>query len=91
MLIEHRSSHLTKGAIFLLNYFILTSHTGRRRLMFDTQIMTKGFETRVLKFIAIIAMNSSNRISMSLVLQPQDQIPHKTKRLPLSAKKKTQA
>jgi hypothetical protein len=70
MLIEHLSSHLTKGAIFPLNYFILTSHIGRRKLMFDTQIMAKGFETRVLKFIAIIAMNSSNSISMSLVLQP---------------------
>jgi hypothetical protein len=69
--------------IFPLNHTILTSHIGRRKLMFETQIMTKGFEMRVFKFTAIVAMNSSNNISMSLVLQPQDQISHKTKRLPL--------
>jgi hypothetical protein len=72
MLIEHRSSHLTKGMIFPLNHTILTSHTGRRNLMSETQIMTKGFETRVLKFTAIVPTNSSNNISISLVLQPQD-------------------
>jgi hypothetical protein len=72
MLIKHRPSHLTKGTIFPLNHTILTSHIGRRKLMFETQITTKGFETRVFKFIAIAATNSSNSISMSLVLQPQD-------------------
>jgi hypothetical protein len=46
MLVEHRPSHLTKGMIFLLNYTILTSHIGRRELMFETQITTKGSETR---------------------------------------------
>jgi hypothetical protein len=45
VLIEHRPSHLTKGMIFPLNYTILTSHIGRRELMFETQIMTKGFKT----------------------------------------------
>jgi hypothetical protein len=72
MLIKHRPSHLTKGTIFPLNHTILTSHIGRRKLMFETQIMTKGFQTRVFKFTAIIATNSSNNISVSLVLQPQD-------------------
>jgi hypothetical protein len=68
MLIKHRPSHLTKGTIFPLNHTILTSHIGRRKLMFETQITTKGFKTRVFKFTAIVAMNSSNNISMSLVL-----------------------
>jgi hypothetical protein len=72
MLIKHHPSHLTKGTIFPLNHTILTSHIGRRKLMFETQITTKGFEMRVFKFTAIVAMNSSNNISMSLVLQPQD-------------------
>jgi hypothetical protein len=41
MLIEHHPRHLTKGTIFPLNYPILTSHVRRRKLMFETQIMTK--------------------------------------------------
>jgi hypothetical protein len=68
MVIEHHLSHLTKGMIFPLNYPILTSHIGRRKLMFETQITKKGFKMRVFKFTAIVAMNSSNNISMSLVL-----------------------
>jgi hypothetical protein len=72
MLVEHHPSHLTKGTIFPLNYPILTSHIGRRKLMLETQIMTKGFETRVFKFTAIVTMNSSNNISIPLILQPQD-------------------
>jgi hypothetical protein len=72
MLVEHRPSHLTKGTIFPPNYTILTSHIGRRKLMFETQIMTKGFETRVFKFTAIVTTNSSNNISIPLILKPQD-------------------
>jgi hypothetical protein len=72
MLIKHRPSHLTKGTIFPLNHTILTSHIRIRKLMFETQITTKGFEMRFFKFTAIVATNSSNSISMSLVLQPQD-------------------
>jgi hypothetical protein len=72
MLIKHRPSHLTNGKIFPLNHTILTSHVGRRKLMFETQIMKKSFKMRVLKFTAIVATNISNSISMSLVLQPQD-------------------
>jgi hypothetical protein len=59
-------------AIFPLNYSVLTSHIGRRKLMFETQITIKGFETRVFKFTAIVTMNSSNSISTSLILQPRD-------------------
>jgi hypothetical protein len=72
MLIKHHPSHLTNGTILPLNHTILTSHIGRRKLMFETQLMTKGFEMRVFKFTTIVATNSSNSISMSLVLQPQD-------------------
>jgi hypothetical protein len=72
MLIKHRPSHVTKGTIFPLNHTILASHIGRRKLMFETQITTKGLELRVFKFTAILATNSLNNISMSLVLQPQN-------------------
>jgi hypothetical protein len=72
MLIKHRPSHLTKGTILPLNHTILTSHIGRRKLMFETQIMTKGFKTGVFKLTAIVTTNSSNNISMSLVLRHQD-------------------
>jgi hypothetical protein len=91
MLVEHCPSHLTKGTIFPLNYTILTSHIERRKLMFETQITTKGFEMRVFKFTAIVAMNSSNNISTPLVLQPQIRSQTKPNVSPMSAKKKTQA
>jgi hypothetical protein len=67
MLIEHHLSHLTKGTIFPLNHTILTSHIGRRKLMFETEITTKGFKMRVFKFTAIVATNSSNNISIPLI------------------------
>jgi hypothetical protein len=72
LLIEHRPSHLTKGMIFPLYHTILTSDIGRGKLMFETQITTRGFELRVFKFSVIVAMNSSNGISIPLILQPQD-------------------
>jgi hypothetical protein len=72
MLVEHRPSYLTKRTIFPLNYTILTSHIRRRKLMFKTQITTKGFEPRVFKFTAIVAANSSNIISIPLIIQPRD-------------------
>jgi hypothetical protein len=83
MFVEHHPSHLTKGTIFPLHYTILTSLIGRRKLMFETQITTKGIETRVFKLTAIVTTNSSNSISIPLILQPQDQIPNKTKCAPL--------
>jgi hypothetical protein len=51
--------------------------------MFETQITTKGSKMRFFKFTAIVSTSSSNGISIPLILQPQDQIPNKTKRLPL--------
>jgi hypothetical protein len=71
-LIKHRPSHLTKGTIFSLNHTILTSHIGRRKLIFESQITTKGFEMRIFKFTAIVSTNSSNIISIPLIHQPQD-------------------
>jgi hypothetical protein len=41
--------------IFPLYHTILTSNIERGKLMFETQITTKGFESRVFKFSAIIA------------------------------------
>jgi hypothetical protein len=58
MLIKHHLSDLTKGTIFPLNHTILTSHIGRRKLMIETQITTKGFKTGVFKFTAIVATDS---------------------------------
>jgi hypothetical protein len=72
MLIEHRPSHLTKGMIFPFHHTILTSHIGRRKLMFETQITAKDFGTRVFKLCAIVATNSSNNISTTLIIQPKD-------------------
>jgi hypothetical protein len=71
-LIEHHPNHLTKGMILPFDHTILTSHIGRRKLMFETQITTKGFEPRVFKFTTIVAMNRSNNISIPLIHQPQD-------------------
>jgi hypothetical protein len=79
MLVEHRPSHLTKGTIFPLNYTILTSHIGRRKLMCETQITTKGFETRVFKFTAIVSRSSTSRLDSS---QNQMSPPCQPKRRP---------
>jgi hypothetical protein len=54
-------SHLKKGTVFPLNHTILTSHIGRRKLIFETQITTKGFELRFFKLSVIVAKNSLNR------------------------------
>jgi hypothetical protein len=88
---RHRPSHLTKGAIFPLNYTILTSHIGRRKLVFETQITTKGFELRVFKFTALslqIARTTSPFLSFfNLKIRSRT----KPNVSPLLAKKKTQA
>jgi hypothetical protein len=49
MLIEHRPDHLTQGSVFPFHYTILGVCT-TQKLVFKTQVMTKGFEVRVLKF-----------------------------------------
>jgi hypothetical protein len=91
MLIKHRLSHLTKGTIFSLNHTILTSHIGRRKLMFETQITTKGFKMRVLNSLPLslrIARTTSPCLSFFNLKIRSLTKPNVT---PLSAKKKTQA
>jgi hypothetical protein len=56
--------------------------------MFKTQVMAKGFKTRVSEFRAIVSVNCSYDISVPLVPQPQDKISNKTKLLPFLLKKK---
>ena len=83
MLIEHRPGHLTKGPVLPLHYAILASDVWRRVLMIETKITAKGIKMRVLKLRAIVTVYSSNSITMSLILQPQDQVPNKAKCLAL--------
>jgi hypothetical protein len=54
--------------------------------MFKTQVMAKGFETRVSEFRAIITADCSYGISVPLIPQPQDMILNKTKHLPFLLK-----
>jgi hypothetical protein len=83
MLIEHRLSHLTKGRIFSSQlHHSDKSHKEKKTDVRDPNY-DKGFKMRVFKFTAIVATNSSNSISIPLILQTQDHIPNKTKRLPL--------
>jgi hypothetical protein len=49
--------------------------------------MEKGFETRVSKFQAIVIADRSNGIFVPFILQPQNKISNKTKRLPFLLKK----
>jgi hypothetical protein len=91
MLIEHHPSHLTKGTILPFHHTILTSHIGRRKQMFETQIMTKGFEMRVLNSLPLslrIAQTASPCLSFfNLKINSLT----KANISPLAAKKKTQA
>jgi hypothetical protein len=50
MLIKNRPSHLTQGSIFLFHNTILGRHIRTRKLVVKTQVMAKGFETRVFEF-----------------------------------------
>jgi hypothetical protein len=88
MLIEHRPSHLTQGSVFPFHHTILGRRIRTRKLMFNTQVMVKGFEARVFKFRAIVTGDRSYGIFVPLVAQPQDKISNKTKRLPFLLKKK---
>jgi hypothetical protein len=87
MLIEHRPSHLTQGSIFPFHHAILGRRIRTRKLVFKTQVMAKGFKLRVFEFRAIVTANRSYDISVHVVLQPQDKISNKTKRLPFLFKK----
>jgi hypothetical protein len=50
MLIKHHPSHLTQGSIFPFHNTILVRCIRTRKLVFKTQVMAKGFKTRVSEF-----------------------------------------
>jgi hypothetical protein len=50
MLIKHHPSHLTQGPIFPFHNTILRRRIRAQKLMFKTQVMAKGFKTRVFEF-----------------------------------------
>jgi hypothetical protein len=50
MLIEHRSSHLTQGSVHPFHNTILGRHIRTQKLVIKTQVMAKGFKTRVSDF-----------------------------------------
>jgi hypothetical protein len=50
MLIKHHPSHLKQSSIFPFHHTILGRHIQTRKLVFKTQVIAKGFETRVSKF-----------------------------------------
>jgi hypothetical protein len=67
MLIKHRPSHLTQGPVFPFHYTILRRRIRTRKLVFKTQVMAKGFKTRVSEFLAILTADRSYGISVPLV------------------------
>jgi hypothetical protein len=50
MLIKHRPSHLTQGSVFPFHNTILGRRIRTQKLVFKTQVMAKGFKTRVSEF-----------------------------------------
>jgi hypothetical protein len=50
MLIKHRLSHLTQGFVLPFHNTILGMRIRTRKLVFKTQVMEKGFKTRVSQF-----------------------------------------
>jgi hypothetical protein len=88
MLIEHRPSHLTQGSIFPFHHIIPGRRMQTPKLVFKTQVMPKGFETRVFKFRAIVIADCSYGISMPLVPWLEDKILNKPKCLPLLRQKR---
>jgi hypothetical protein len=72
MIIKHRPSHLAQGSVLSFHNTILERRIWTRKLVLKTQIMAKGFKTRVSEFRAIITTDSSYGISVPLVPQPQD-------------------
>jgi hypothetical protein len=67
MLIEHHPGHLNKGPILALNNTILLRDIRREKLVLKTQ-RTKGIKLRVLKFRAIVTVDSSYGIFGQLSL-----------------------
>jgi hypothetical protein len=72
MLIKHRPSHPAQGPVLPFHNTILGRRIRTRKLVLKTQIMAKGFQTRVSEFRAIITADCSYGISVHLVPQPQD-------------------
>jgi hypothetical protein len=72
MVIKHRPSHLAQGPVLPFHNTIMGRRIRTRKLMLKTQVMAKGFKTRVSEFRAIITADSSYGISVPLVPQPQD-------------------
>jgi hypothetical protein len=72
MLIKHRSSHLAQGPVLPFHNTIMGRHIQTRKLVLKTQVMAKGFKTRVSEFRAIITADCSSGICVPLVPQPQD-------------------
>jgi hypothetical protein len=50
MLIKHRPSHLTQGSVFPFHSSIMRRRIRTRKLVFKTQVMAKGFKTRISQF-----------------------------------------
>jgi hypothetical protein len=50
MLIKHHPIHLTQGSVFPFHNTILGRRIQTRKLVFKTQVMAKGFETKVSEF-----------------------------------------
>jgi hypothetical protein len=88
MLVEHRPSHLAQGSVFPVHHAALGRRIQTRELVFETQVMAKGFKMRVFKFRAIVIADYSYGISVPFAPQPQDKISNKTKRLPLLFQKR---
>jgi hypothetical protein len=72
MLIMNRPSHLAQGPVLPFNKTILGRRIRTRKLVLKTQVMAKGFKTRVSEFQAIINADGSYGIPVPLVPQPQD-------------------
>jgi hypothetical protein len=87
LLIKHRPSHLTQCSIFPFHNTILGRRIRTRKPVFKTQVMAKGFKTRVSEFGAIVTMDCLYGIFVPLVPQPQDKISNKSKCLPFPLKK----
>jgi hypothetical protein len=72
MLIKHHPSHPAQGSVLPFHHAILGRCIRTQKLVLKTQVMAKGFKTRVSEFRAIITADSSYGISVPLVSQPQD-------------------
>ena len=60
MLVEHRPRHLNQRPILLLYNSILLWSVGRRILVFEPLITTKGVKTSVFEFYAIVTADRSH-------------------------------